>query len=91
MENGGEGIMDCGTLVKVIYIDGKKADGTEHISYKTGEFIKISNNFFCLRVNSQEILIPSSRIIRVEKLKGGNGDGNKNTEVGSDDTKAKLG
>jgi len=69
MENGEEGIMDFGEQIKVIYIDGKRTDGTEHISFKIGEFIKSSNGFFCMLVNSQEILIPSSRIIRIEKIK----------------------
>lgn len=68
MENG-EGIMDFGEQIKVIYIDGKRADGTEHISFKIGEFISDRGGFFCMKINSQEILIPSSRIIRIEKLK----------------------
>ena len=62
--------MKKGDLIKIIYTDGRRSDGTEHTSTKSGEYLRESLQFIHIKVNKKEIMIPIARIIRMEKNGG---------------------
>jgi len=61
--------MKEGTKVKIVYIDGQNKDRTEHYSKKYGEFLSKNGTFISLLIDGKEVMIPLSRVIRVEEEK----------------------
>ncbi len=56
--------------VKVIYEDGKNADGSEHFSSKTCWIIGSNNTHLIIQIEDKKEAINISKILRVEEVVG---------------------
>lgn len=60
--------MEQGTNIRIIYVDGKNRDGTDHVSKKDGILLEKNGSFISIEVEGREVMIPLHRVIRIEKM-----------------------